>query len=233
MEVLSFLLMNMTEAARAWAHPYLDQLGSHCAIIQTVDDFKIKFLAAFGDLDTTRAVERKITSLTQTSTCAEYITKFRTLQMELNWNDAALCGQFAQGLHWEVQKQIATRERQPRTLRKLQDAALIIDNTLCEERASHPQQGNKSGKSSTTPNQGASTSQQATKTGPLSSNPNYVLEEERNCCHAEGLCVKCSKPGHKFAKCRTRWKATPKEDKGKAKETAKIGKDSKYQLGKE
>ncbi|GAB1520575.1 hypothetical protein RhiTH_003654 [Rhizoctonia solani] len=84
MEVLSFLLMNMMEAAGAWAHPYLDQLGSHCTIIQTVDDFKIKFLAAFGNPDATRAVEWKITSLTQTGTCAKYITKFCTLQMELN-----------------------------------------------------------------------------------------------------------------------------------------------------
>ncbi|KAF8687099.1 hypothetical protein RHS03_09998, partial [Rhizoctonia solani] len=216
LEVLSFLLMNMEEAAGAWAHPHLDQLGSHCALIQTVDEFKNKFLAAFGNPDATRAAERKITSLTQTSTCAKYITKFRTLQMELDWNNAALRGQFAQGLHWE-----------------LQDAALIIDNALRKEQASHPQQGNKSGKTSSTPNQGASTGQQATKTGPLSSDPNYVLEEERNRRRAEGLCVKCGKPGHKFAKCRTGWKATPKEDKGKAKETAKIGKDSKYQLGKE
>ncbi|KAF8747922.1 hypothetical protein RHS01_11178 [Rhizoctonia solani] len=231
MEVLSFLLMNMTEAAGAWAHPYRDQLGSHCAIIQSVDDFKIKFLAAFRDPDATRAAERKITSLTQTGTCAKYIIKFHTLQMELNWNNAALRGQFAQGLHWEVRKQIATRERQPRTLRELQDAALIINNALREERASHPQQGNKSGKSFYHPQPGASTSQQATKTGPLSSNPNYVLEEECNCRCAEGLCVKCSKSGHKFAKCRTGWKATPKEDKGKAKETAKTGKDSEYQLG--
>ncbi|QRW18617.1 Retrotransposon-derived protein PEG10 [Rhizoctonia solani] len=114
-----------------------------------------------------------------------------------------------QGLHWEVQKQIATRERQPRTLRELQDAALIIDNALHEE-------------------------SQPPATGyPLSSNPNYVLEEERNCRRAEGLCVKCGKPRHKFAECWTGWKATPKEDKGKAKETAKIGKDSEYQLGKE
>ncbi|KAF8751775.1 Retrotransposon gag protein [Rhizoctonia solani] len=146
--------MNMTEATGAWAHPHLDQLGSHCALIQTVDEFKVKFLAAFGNSDATRAVERKITSLTQTSTCAKYITKFRMLQMELNWNDAALRSQFAQGLHWEVQKQIATRERQPCTLRELQDAALIINNALREERASHPQQGNKSGKTSTTPNWG-------------------------------------------------------------------------------
>ncbi|KAF8748168.1 Reverse transcriptase-rnase h-integrase [Rhizoctonia solani] len=233
LEVLSFLLMNMTEAGGAWAHPHLDQLGSHRALIQTVDEFKVKFLAAFGNPDATRAAERKITSLTQTSTCAKYITKFRTLQMELDWNDAALCSQFARGLHWEVQKQIATRERQPQTLRELQDAALIINNALRKERASHPQPGHKSGKSSATPNRGASTGQQATKTGPLSSNPNYVLEEERNCRRTEGLCVKCGKPGHKFAKCWTRWKATPKEERGKAKEAAKIGKDSKYQSGKE
>ncbi|QRW25042.1 Retrotransposon-derived protein PEG10 [Rhizoctonia solani] len=233
LEVLSFLLMNMTEAAGAWAHPHLDQLGSHRALIQTVDEFKIEFLAAFGNPDATRAVERKITSLTQTSTCAKYITKFRTLQMELNWNNAALRSQFARGLHWEVQRQIATRERQPCTLRELQDASLIIDNALRKERASHPQQGSKPGKTSNTPNQGANTGQQATKTSPLSSNPNYVLEEERNCRHAEGLCIKCGKPGHRFAKCQTRWKATPKEDKGKAKETAKLGKDSEYQLGKE
>ncbi|GAB1521163.1 hypothetical protein RhiTH_004254 [Rhizoctonia solani] len=233
MEVLSFLLMNMTEAAGAWAHPYLDQLGSHCTIIQTVDDFKIKFLAAFGNPDTSCAVERKITSLTQTATCAKYITKFHMLQMELDWNDAALCSQFAQRLHWDVQKQIATRERQPHTLRELQDTALIVDNALCEEHASHLQQSNKPSKSSPTPNQGASTSQQATKTSPLSSNPNYVLEEECNCCRTEGLCMKCSKASHKFAKCRTSWKPTPKEDKGKPKKTTKIGKDSKYQSGKE
>ncbi|KAF8755939.1 hypothetical protein RHS01_04996 [Rhizoctonia solani] len=217
MEVLSFLLMNMTEAAGAWAHPHLDQLGSHRALIQTVDEFKTKFLAAFGDPDATRAAERKITSLTQTSTCAEYITKFRTLQMELDWNDAALRGQFAQGLHWEVQKQIATRERQPRTLRELQDAALIIDNALREEQAS--------------------TRNRYRPTGHQNRSPflrsNYVLEEERNRRRAEGLCVKCGKPGHKFAECWTGWKATPKEDKGKAKEAAKIGKDSEYQLGKE
>ncbi|QRW20514.1 Retrotransposable element Tf2 protein [Rhizoctonia solani] len=140
--------------------------------------------------------------------------------MELNWNDAALCSQFACGLHWEVQRQVATRERQPCTLGELQDAALIIDNALHEEHTSHPQQGNKSGKSLSTPNWGGSTGQQATKTGPLSSNPNYKAS------------VKCSKVGHKYAKCQTRWKATPKEDKGKAKESTKIGKESKYQSGK-
>ncbi|KAF8756014.1 hypothetical protein RHS01_04650 [Rhizoctonia solani] len=147
----------------------------------------------------------------------KYITKFRTLQMELNWNDAALCGQFARGLHWEVQRQIATRERQPRTLRELQDAALIINNALQEERASHLQQGNKSSKTTTTPNWGASTGQQATKTGPFSPTPTTSWRKNATAT------TQNAKPDGK---------ATPKEDKGKAKETAKIGEDSEYQLEK-
>ncbi|KAF8751773.1 hypothetical protein RHS01_08420 [Rhizoctonia solani] len=214
LEVLSFLLMNMTEAGRAWAHPHLDQLGSHCALIQTVDEFKVKFLAAFGNPDATRAAEQKITSLTQTGTCAKYITKFRTLQMELDWNNAALCGQFAQGLHWEVQRQIATRERQPQTLRELQDAALIIDNALRKEQARHPQQGNKPGKTSSTPNRGQVPASRPPKPAP--SPPTPIMSWRKN---ATAAAQKDS--------------ATPKEDKGKAKETAKTGKDSESQLGKE
>ncbi|KAF8754939.1 hypothetical protein RHS01_05438 [Rhizoctonia solani] len=121
----------------------------HGALIQTVDKFRTEFLAAFGSPDATQAAERQITQLTQTGTCAEYITKFRTIAMDLDWNDAALCGQFARGLHWEVSRLIATQERHPTTLLELQNAALVIDNALHEERTSHLPKGNKSGSSST------------------------------------------------------------------------------------
>ncbi|QRW23803.1 Retrotransposable element Tf2 protein [Rhizoctonia solani] len=231
-EVLSFLLMNMKDSARAWAHPHLDQLGSHRAIIQTVEGFKMEFLAAFGNPDATRAAERKITTLTQSGTCADYITKFRTLAMELDWNDAALQGQFARGLHWEVSRQIATRKHRPRTLLELQNAALVINNALREERASHPPKDSKSSRP-TNPARGTSTGQSNTGSKRLSDDPNFVSEEERNRRCAAGACIKCGKMGHKFAECHMGWKATPIKDKGKAKETAKIGKDSKYQLGKD
>ncbi|KAF8753427.1 Retrotransposon gag protein [Rhizoctonia solani] len=208
-EVLLFLLMNMKDVAGAWAHPHLDQLGSHRALIQTVDEFRTEFLAAFGNPDATQAAERQITQLTQTGTCAEYITKFRTIAMDLDWNNAALCGQFARGLHWEVSRLIATQERRPTTLLELQNAALVIDNALCKERASHPPKGRR-----------------------LSSDPNFVSKEEQNRRRAKGLCIKCGKLGHKFAECRTGWKATPKEESVK-KEAAKIGKESGPELGKD
>ncbi|KAF8750792.1 hypothetical protein RHS01_08847 [Rhizoctonia solani] len=156
----------------------------------------------------------------------------QTLAMELDWNNAALQGQFARGLHWEVSRQIATCKYQPCTLLELQNAALVIDNALREERASHPPRDNKSSRPSN-PARGTSTGQSTTGSKKLSNDPNFVSEEERNRHCAAGACIKCGKLGHKFAECHTGWKATPIEDKGKAKETAKIGKDSKYQLGKE
>ncbi|GAB1527808.1 hypothetical protein RhiTH_010996 [Rhizoctonia solani] len=231
-EIPSFLLMNMKDIAGAWAHPHLNQLGSHRALIQTVDNFRTEFLAAFGNPDAMQAAEWQITHLTQTGTCAEYITKFRTIAMDLDWNNAALCGQFAQGLHWEVSHLIATQEWRPTTLLELQNAALVINNALCEEGATHPPKGNKSGASNTNPNRGASTGRQATRPGRLSSNPNFVSKEEQNRCRAEGLCIKCGKAGHKFAECHTGWKAMPKEE-GVKKEAAKIGKESGPKSGKD
>ncbi|KAF8694668.1 zinc finger protein, partial [Rhizoctonia solani] len=231
-EVLLFLLMNMKDSAGAWAHPHLDQLGSHQAIIQTVKGFKQEFLAAFGDPDATRAAEWKITTLTQSGTCADYITKFRTLAMELDWNNAALQGQFARGLHWEVSCQIATHKTRPHTLLKLQNAALVINNALRKERASHPPKDSKSSRPSN-PARGTSTSPANPGLKKLSNNPNFVSEEERNRRRAAGACIKCGKMGHKFAECRTGWKATPIEDKGKAKETTKVGKESGPKSGKD
>ncbi|QRW19366.1 Retrotransposon-derived protein PEG10 [Rhizoctonia solani] len=231
-EVLSFLLMNMKDSAGAWAHPHLDQLGSHQAIIQTVKGFKLEFLAAFGNPDATRAAKRKITTLTQSSTCADYITKFRTLAMELDWNNAALRGQFACGLHWEVSRQIATHKHRPCTLLELQNAALVINNALRKERASHPPKDSKPSRPSN-PARGTSTGQATSSSKKLSNDPNFVLEEEQNRRRATSACIKCGKMGHKFAECRTGWKATPIEDKGKAKETAKTGKESGPKLGKD
>ncbi|GAB1524069.1 hypothetical protein RhiTH_007221 [Rhizoctonia solani] len=110
--------------------------------------------------------------------------------------------------------------------------ALVIDNALCEEQASHPPRDNKPSRPSN-PARGTSTGQPTTGLKKLSDDPNFVLEEEHNRRRAAGACIKCGKMGHKFAECRTGWKATPIEEKGKAKETAKIGKDSEYQSGKE
>ncbi|KAF8751795.1 hypothetical protein RHS01_08401 [Rhizoctonia solani] len=209
-EVLSFLLMNMKDSAGAWAHPHLDQLGSHRAIIQTVKGFKIEFLAAFGNPD----AKGPLSGRSPLSPSPAHARTISQSSEPWQWNWTGTTRPLEASLPWPPlggQPPDCNRKHRPQTLLELQNAALVINNALRKERASHPPKDNKSSRP-----------------------PNPQGEqEERNRRRAAGACIKCGKMGHKFAECRTGWKATPIEDKGKAKETAKIGKDSEYQSGKE
>ncbi|KAF8749286.1 Retrotransposon gag protein [Rhizoctonia solani] len=211
-EVLSFLLMNMKDMAGAWAHPHLDQLGSHRALIQLVDDFRTEFLAAFGNPDATQAAERQITHLTQTGTCAEYITKFRTIAMDLDWNTPpsvgnlheASTGRSAASLPLKNGAQPPSWSCRTRPWSLTTPSARSVPATRL--RVVSP--GTPS-----TPNRGASTSQQATRPGHLSSNPNFVSKEEQT---AAGLKASASNA-----------------EESVKKEAAKIGKESGPKLGKD
>ncbi|KAF8752645.1 Retrotransposon gag protein [Rhizoctonia solani] len=154
-EVLSFLLMNMKDSAGAWAHPHLNQLGSHQAIIQTVEGRRAEDYNPHSVWHL-RGLHHKVQDLSH-GTGLEQRGPSRP---------------FAHGLHWEVSCQIATRKHRPRTLLELQNAALVIDNALQEEQASHPPRDNKPSKHT---------------------NPARGQVLERNCRRAAGACIKCGK----------------------------------------
>ncbi|KAF8757869.1 hypothetical protein RHS01_03447 [Rhizoctonia solani] len=163
------------------------------ALIQTVDEFRMEFLAAFGNPNATQAAERQITQLTQTGTCAEYITKFRTIAMDLDWNNAALCGQFARGLHWEVTASSLLESGAHNTP---QAAECGPGHQQRPPRGTRqPPRGNKPGAPVTTPNRGTSTGQQATRPGRLSNDPNFVSEEEQNRRRAEAYASSAANQG--------------------------------------
>ncbi|KAF8753980.1 hypothetical protein RHS01_06510 [Rhizoctonia solani] len=220
-EVLSFLLMNMKDSAGAWAHPHLDQLGSHRAIIQTVEGFKIEFLAAFGDPDATRAAKRKITTLTQSGTCADYITKFRTLAW--NWTGTTRPSEASLPRPpLEVSRQITTREHRPEPSSSCRMQHLS-STTLSERSVLAIRRRIVSLADHQTP-QGGRVPAKSTGSKKLSDNPNFVSEEERNRRRAAGACIKCGKMGHKFAECRTGWKATLLRTRGRQKKPPKLAK---------
>ncbi|KAF8748451.1 hypothetical protein RHS01_10832 [Rhizoctonia solani] len=74
------------------------------------------------------------------------------------------------------------------------------------------------------PRKGTSTGQSTTGSKKLSNDPNFVSEEERNRRRAAGACIKCGKMGHKFAECRTGWKATPIEERERLRKPPKLAK---------
>ncbi|CCO33795.1 hypothetical protein RSOLAG1IB_09770 [Rhizoctonia solani AG-1 IB] len=88
--IIMFLLINMEGMATTWALPHIALVGERRAVSKTADDFQKKFRKAFDNLDTTAATECKITKLVQTTTATAYTAYFRTLQLEIDWNQNML-----------------------------------------------------------------------------------------------------------------------------------------------
>ncbi|CCO34491.1 hypothetical protein BN14_08592 [Rhizoctonia solani AG-1 IB] len=175
-DVIMFLLINMEGTAAAWALPHIALIGEKRAVIKTPDDFQREFRKAFDNPDATAAAERKITKLVQTTTAAAYTAEFRTLQLEIDWNESALKAQYQQGLNWQVCTQMAMMMPQPSSLEAFMEAAVRIDNVHRELEASRPPRDNKPSnppKSSSAPNKGTSTGSPV-KPG----DPHYVSKEE-------------------------------------------------------
>ncbi|KAF8761511.1 hypothetical protein RHS01_00264 [Rhizoctonia solani] len=207
-EVLSFLLMNMKDSAELGPTHTLTSLDHTKPSSKPLRDLNWNSWQHLATL-TPQGPPSGKSPPHQSGTCVDYITK------------PPLGGQPTD----------SNPQAPPITLLELQNAALVINNALRKERASH-RQGT------------VSLANHPTRKGDKYRPANYrfkeALQQPQLCIggRAKPLprrwrCIKCGKMGHKFAECRMGWKATPIEDKGKAKETAKIGKDSKYQLGKE
>ncbi|QRW24208.1 Retrotransposon-derived protein PEG10 [Rhizoctonia solani] len=218
-QMVVWILYHMTDKAADWALPLIG------AIIKgkgnpptTIPALTAKFKEAFADPDAKRAAARKIAALTQTTTTSEYVTKFRNLMAELDWNEEAYIAQFTRSLHWKVKELLSTNDNIPNKLEAIFAASIKIDNTCWENKENRPKKAPT--KSLVT---AASTSTTTTQRVRLSEDPNYVTPEERDRRRASGLCVKCSQKGHGIKQCPNGWKATIKE----------VAKIAEEELGKE
>ncbi|QRW23873.1 Retrotransposon-derived protein PEG10 [Rhizoctonia solani] len=210
-QMVVWILYHMTDKAADWALPLIG------AIIKgegnppsTIPALTAKFKEAFANPNAKRAATRKIAALTQTTTMSEYVTKFRNLMAELDWNTEAYIAQFTRGLHWKVKELLSTKDNIPNNDLEAIFAALVkIDNTCWENKENCPK------KVPAKPLATVATSTTTTRVR-LSEDPNYVTPEERDRRRASGLCVKCGQKGHGIKQCPNGWKATIKE-------AAKIG----------
>ncbi|QRW22881.1 Retrotransposable element Tf2 protein [Rhizoctonia solani] len=177
----------------------------------TIPALTAKFKEAFADPNAKRAAARKIATLTQTTTTSEYVTEFRNLIAELDWNKEAYIAQFTRSLHWKVKELLSTKDNIPKELEAIFAASIKVDNTRRKNEENRPKKA--PAKSLATVATFTSTT---TPRVCLSEDPNYVTPEERDHCCASGLCIKCGQKGHGIKQCPNGWKAT-------AKEAAKIG----------
>ncbi|QRW26675.1 Retrotransposable element Tf2 protein [Rhizoctonia solani] len=206
-QMVVWILYHMTDKAADWALPIIGAIikgeGNPPTTIQALTG---KFKEAFDDPDAKRAAARKIAALSQTTTTSEYVTEFRNLMAELDWNEEAYIAQFTRGLHWKVKELLSTKDSVPDELEAIFAASIKIDNICRKNKENRPKKA-----PAKSPATVATTSTTTTQRVRLSEDPNYVTPEERDRRRASGLCVKCGQKGHGIKQCPNGWKATIKE----------------------
>ncbi|QRW23855.1 Retrotransposable element Tf2 protein [Rhizoctonia solani] len=206
-QMVVWILYHMTNKAADWALPIIGAIikgkGNPPTTIQALTG---KFKEAFADPDAKRAAARKIAALSQTTTTSKYVTEFRNLMAELDWNKEAYIAQFTQGLHWKVKELLSTKDSVLDKLKAIFAASIKIDNICRKNEENRPKKA-----PAKSPVTATTTSTTTTQWVRLSEDPNYVTPEERDRCRASGLCVKCGQKGHGIKQCPNGWKATIKE----------------------
>ena len=96
-------------------------------VTQNYSNFKNKLRQVFGDFDKENLAERRMQSLRQTGSAANYASKFQQLAAQTQWGAAPLVAQFYKGLKDGVKDNVA-QVNQPSQLQLMITLAIWIDN---------------------------------------------------------------------------------------------------------
>jgi hypothetical protein len=90
--------------------------------------FKMELDKFFGRTDQVGTAIRKLRTLKQTTSAADYFTRFQTVAMEANLGERATIEEFKNGLKGAILDALALRPDEPTSLNKLAELAIKIDN---------------------------------------------------------------------------------------------------------
>ncbi|QRV89302.1 Retrotransposon gag protein [Ceratobasidium sp. AG-Ba] len=215
---MATFLTNMGEGeASKWAKPLLRKIldkETH-EYLANWNSLKGAFLLAFSDpMKKERAIQN-IHKLQQTGSAQNYVTSFRTLMQELDWDEHAFIDVFKKGLKHNVQQELLkatiTQDTSAFSLEKWMEVAIRIDDLLFTGRNLNSNlnsnQGNRDNRSQNRTTQA--------KAGRV---PLEIIRERRN----NGQCLKCGHKGHMIKDCKSKeWYHGKREEHIKGKE-AKI-----------
>ena len=90
--------------------------------------FKMELDKFFGRTDQVGTAIRKLQTLKQTTSAADYFTRFQTVAMEANLGERATIEEFKNGLKGAILDALALRPDEPTSLNELAELAIKIDN---------------------------------------------------------------------------------------------------------
>jgi hypothetical protein len=114
--------------AWAWIEPSVNQGKS---TFTTWEEFKTAITRAFGEADSKEVARRKFKATRQgnRSPAANW-ADFQRIIADLDYNDAMYIDQFNDGLHIDVQPQLALLDTRPTTMIEFANKAIALDNRL-------------------------------------------------------------------------------------------------------
>jgi hypothetical protein len=114
--------------AWAWIEPSINQGWS---TYTTWEEFKTAITRVFGEADSNEVARRKFKAARQGNrSAAAYWADFQRIMADLDYNDAMHIDQFNDGLHIDVQLQLALLDTRPTTMIEFANRAIALDNRL-------------------------------------------------------------------------------------------------------
>jgi hypothetical protein len=110
----------------AWIKPSITKGQSS---YKTWEEFKTASTQAFGEADSKEVARRKFKSIWQ-GNCSvpAYLAEFQHIMADLDYNDPLYIDQFNDGLHIDVQRQLALLDTRPNTMIDFANKAITLDN---------------------------------------------------------------------------------------------------------
>ncbi|OMJ17865.1 Retrotransposon-derived protein PEG10, partial [Smittium culicis] len=128
---VGLIISLLTGNALRWVSPYIEK-GS--PVLQDYELFMKEFSKVFDDPQRTQTANDAIRALRQASTTVSmYVSEFRRLMMDLEWNESSLVSQFAEGLNENILDTLALFQT-PSDLEGYINAAITVDTRLSRRR---------------------------------------------------------------------------------------------------
>ena len=129
----------MKDQAELWVTPHLERYlddeitdNENARLMENWDVFKVKLRQAFSPIKGSVIAEKKIQTLRQTHSVADYTALFQQYQAQIEWDDAALIRMYKQGLKSQVREELMRTNARTDTLDELINEAIRLDNDLYE-----------------------------------------------------------------------------------------------------